>query len=183
MRDLGVEDAICIKELDAGIRCAWNFAWLNLKCHVEVKGEDRAFPLSDVFKKIDKSGHVRCVLCHKEINYGSKGSHALLAHCKTDIHKKKVCDLLGTHSIASLLSSEAGPSTSAPKQGPENIRQQCQAKLPTPIVNRIANSEVGIDLSAQHKQRHQHHSHNLICVLVHNLKCIFCCCRPWFLEC
>lgn len=137
-----MEDAICIKELDAGIRCSWNFTWLNLKCHVEVKGEDREFPLSDVFKKIDQTGHARCVLCHKEINYGSKGSHALLAHCKSDIHKKKVCDLLGTHSIASLLSSEAGPSTSAPKQGPENIRQQCQAKLPTPIVNRIANSEV-----------------------------------------
>lgn len=156
MRDLGEKDALLIKQLDAGIRCVWNFAWLKLEFHVEVKGEEKAFSLSDVFRKIDKKGHARCILCHKEINYGNKGSHALLAHCKTDIHKKKVCDLSGTQSIANLLPSETGTSTSAPNQGPENITQQCQGKLPTSIVNRIANSEVGIGLSAQHHQQHHH---------------------------
>ncbi|TKS69503.1 hypothetical protein D9C73_003568 [Collichthys lucidus] len=141
MRDLGVKDAIIIKQLDAGLRCSWSFAWLDLQYHVEVKGKEREFLLSDVFRKIEKVGHARCILCHKEINYGNKGSHALLAHCKTELHKKKVCDLSGTHNIASLLASDAGPSTSAPNQGPENIRQQCQPKLPTPIASRIANSE------------------------------------------
>jgi len=87
---------------------------------------------------------VRCILCHKEIHYANKGSHALLAHCKTEMHRKKVIDITTTHSVASLLDSETRASTSATNQCPENIRQQYQTKLPTPTVNRIANAEVGL---------------------------------------
>ena len=35
-------------------------------------------------KKIEKPGHAGCSLCCKEINDSTKGSHALLAHCKTE---------------------------------------------------------------------------------------------------
>lgn len=78
-------------------------------------------------------------MCCKEINYGNKGSHALLAHCKTEINQKKISDITTTHSVA----STSTPSTSAVVQGPDKIREKCQERLPTPIVLRIANAEVG----------------------------------------
>ena len=144
MNDLEQKDALVVKQVDAGIKCSWNWSWLKLKAKIEVKGAEHTFPLVDVFKKINKTGLARCILCQKEINYANKGSHALLAHCKTELHKKKVYNITTTHSVAPSFLPESEASTSALQQGPENIRQRSQAILPTPTVNRIANAEVGV---------------------------------------
>ena len=47
MRDLGQQDALTVKQLDAGLKCPWNWAWLKLD--FQVKGDMQPFPLSDVF--------------------------------------------------------------------------------------------------------------------------------------
>ena len=90
MNDLEEKVALVVKQVDAGIKCSWNWSLLKLDTKIEVKGAEHTFPLVDVFKKNYKKGLARCILCRKEINYANKGSHALLAHCKTELHKKKV---------------------------------------------------------------------------------------------
>ncbi|KAL1276270.1 hypothetical protein QQF64_035893 [Cirrhinus molitorella] len=145
MSVLGENDAALVKQLDAGLKCSWNWSWLKLEGKVSVKGQEVSFYLGDVFNKVNRQGFARCVLCHKYINYANKGSHALQAHCQTEIHKKKVEMIASTHSVASTVlpaSSSRNPvSQSQASQGPETIRQQCQGKIPVPVKNRIANSE------------------------------------------
>jgi hypothetical protein len=57
------------------------------------------FP-SHFFNTVDKKGYAGGVLCLKEINYANKGSHALLlAHCRTDVHRQKVYNVI-TYCVA-----------------------------------------------------------------------------------
>lgn len=79
---LGEKDAALIKQLDAGLKCSWNWSWLKLEGKVSVKGQEVSFRLGDVLNKINRQGFARCGLCHKHINYANKGSHALQAHCR-----------------------------------------------------------------------------------------------------
>lgn len=142
MSVLGEEEDALVKQLDAGLKCSWNWSWLKLEGKVLVKGQEVSFHLGEVFKKINRQGFARCVLCHKDINYANKGSHALQAHCQTEIHKKKVEMIASTHSVARTF-LPASSCQSQASQGPETIRQQCQGKIPVPVRNRIANAEVG----------------------------------------
>ena len=147
MSVFGEKDSAIIKQLDAGLKCSWNWSWLKLEGKVSVKEQEVSFHLGDVFIKINRQGFARCILCHKEINYANKGSHALQAHCQTNVHKKKVEMIASTHSVASSFlpaSARVNPaSQSQANQGLETIRQQCQGKIPVPVINRIANPEVG----------------------------------------
>ena len=101
MSVLGEKDAVVVKQLDAGIKCSWNWSWLKLEGKVTVKGQELSFHLADVFRNICKKGYACCILCQKDINYANKSSHALQAHCQTKVHKKKVQHnvtmMLGAH--------------------------------------------------------------------------------------
>lgn len=147
MSVLGEEDAGSVKQIDAGVKCSWKWSWLKLEGKITVKGQELSFHLGDIFKKIDRQGLARCVLCQKDINYSNKGSHALMAHVQTDIHKRKLEGIISTQSVASHFlpapESQGQASTSQTAPGPEKIRQQVQGKNPVPIVSRIANAEVG----------------------------------------
>ena len=135
MRELKEEDAIYVAQLDSGLRCRWSWAWLKIEVKTEVKGVQHSFPLSQYFKKIDKAGYSKCSLCLKEINYCNKGSHALLAHCQTEVHRQKVCTVMTTASVLPV------PTQSAPK-GPEAMRER--VRVPVPTFQRVANAEVCI---------------------------------------
>ena len=50
--------------MDASMKCSWKGAWLKLEPKIVL------FNLADVFKKINKPGFAKCVLCQKEISYG-----------------------------------------------------------------------------------------------------------------
>lgn len=134
-------------QLNAGLKCSWNWSWLKLEGKVSIKEQEVSFHLGDVFSKINRQGFARCILCIKDINDANKGSHALQAHCQTEVHKKKVQMIASAHSLASIFlpaSASQGPaSQSQTSQGPETIRQQCQGKIHVPVINRIANAEVG----------------------------------------
>lgn len=140
MSVLGEKDAAIVKQLDAGLKCRWNWSWLKLEGKVSIKGQEVSFHLGDVFSKINRQGFARCILCIKDMNYANKGSHALQTHCQTEVHKKKVQMIASTHSLASTFRPA---SQSQASQGPETIRQQCQGKIHVPVINRIANAEVG----------------------------------------
>lgn len=147
MSVLGEKDAAIVKQLDAGLKCRWNWSWLKLEGKVSIKGQEVSFHLGDVFSKINRQGFARCILCIKDMNYANKGSHALQTHCQTEVHKKKVQMIASTHSLASTFlpasASQSPASQSQASQGPETIRQQCQGKIHVPVINRIANAEVG----------------------------------------
>lgn len=89
MRVFGEKDAVIVKQLEAGIRCSWNWSWLKLESRVTGKGQVLSFHLPDVFRKISKQGFAHCILCQKDINDSNKGSHALQTHSQTEVHKKK----------------------------------------------------------------------------------------------
>ncbi|KAL2102116.1 hypothetical protein ACEWY4_001284 [Coilia grayii] len=144
MSVLGEEDAANVKRIDGGIKCSWKWSWLKLEGKVAVKGKELSFHIGDIFKKIDRQGLARCVLCQKDINYSNKGSHALMAHVQTDIHKRKLEVIMSTQSVAShFLPAPAsqGQGSMSTSPGPETVRQQVQGKMPVPIVSRIANAE------------------------------------------
>ena len=136
MRELKEKDSIYIAQLDSGLRCKWSWAWLKIEVTTNVKEVQHSFPLSQYFVKIDKVGYAKCNLCSKEINYSNKGSHALSAHCQTEVHRQKVCTVMTTGSVLPV------PSQSAPKAGPEAMR--ARVRLPVPTCHRVANAEVCI---------------------------------------
>ena len=58
------------------------------------------FSLSQLFCKIENPGFALCNLCKgKEINYGRKGSYALIAHVQTKKHLELVHNVITTHSV------------------------------------------------------------------------------------
>lgn len=136
MRELNEDDALYVQQLEVGQKCRWSWAWLKLEVKTEVKGVQHSFLLSQYFKKIDKAGYCKCRLCCKEINYGKKGSHALIAHCQTEVHKQKVSTILTTTSV---LPPDPVPTQSAPK-GPELMRER--VRRPVSVSQRVANAEV-----------------------------------------
>ena len=149
MSVLGERDALLIKQVDQGVRCPWNWSWQKVVGKVKVReGQEITFRIGDVFNKIHRPGMARCRLCYKDINYGNKGSHALLAHCGTDMHKNKVSTIATNQSVASCLLSERESQAAQPSQrpstsqGPEKVRQQ--VCVPVAPINRIANAEVGV---------------------------------------
>lgn len=98
------------------------------------EGSSAQLPAVTVFFKIDKAGYSKCSLCSKEINYSNKGSHALSAHCQTEVHRQKVCTVMTTASVLPVSSQ------SAPKAGPEAMR--ARVRVPVPTCQRVANAEV-----------------------------------------
>lgn len=66
----------------------------------------------------------------KEINYGTKRSHALMTQRQTKVHKQKVSTILTTTSV---LPPAPVPTQSAPK-GPELMRER--VRLPVPVFQR-----------------------------------------------
>ena len=138
MRELLEEDALRVARLETGIRCEWSWAWLKLETKMDFKGKSGVFPLSHFFKKLDKPGHARCTLCSKEVNDSTKGSHALLAHCKTEQHVAKVSTIMTTHSIF----ETTGLTRASPTQQGTVQQMRGTVKLPAPLVERVANAEV-----------------------------------------
>ena len=67
-----------IRLIDVNVKNAWRWQWLEEKV-----GDTY---LRDVFRKIEKPGFAYCVLCCKEISYGSQGIPALTNHV---LHGKK----------------------------------------------------------------------------------------------
>lgn len=111
---------------------------------MNIKGAAHTFPLSDFFKKADTPGHAKCILCVKAINYGSKGSHALLAHRQTECHKQRVCNILSTCSISVLqVSVNETPTAGAEvTPAPEKIREKIKMLLPS--IDPVTNAEVAV---------------------------------------
>ena len=137
MRELNEDEALSVKQVDLGCKCSWNWNWLKLEISTTIETKTHIFPLSHCIKKIDKNGHGRCTLCMREFNYSNRGSQALVAHCQTECHVRKLRDIITTRSVAPVLAEERP----APAQGPEKIREQILTPVPTS--DRIANAEVG----------------------------------------
>lgn len=139
MRELKEEDTMYVAHLDSGLRCRWSWTWLKVEAKAEVKGVQHSFLLSQYFfLKIDKAGYAKCSLCTKEINYSNKVSHALLAHCQTEVHRLKVCTIMTTASVLPVPTQSAV----APKE-PEAMRER--VRVPVPTFQRVASAEVCLD--------------------------------------
>ncbi len=84
MREFEEEDVLTVAQLEVGVRCKWSWSWLKLESRCDVKGKGMCVSIVTVKKIIiEKPGHARGSLCCKEINYATKGSHAIFAHCKS----------------------------------------------------------------------------------------------------
>ena len=148
MRNFEEDDAITVSPVESGVKCKWSWSWLRLDSKSNVKREEHVFPLSQFFQKIEKPGHARCCLCCKEINYSNKGSHALLAHCKTEKHSQKVVGIMTIQHTTTQSQSQQGPSTHGLSQqspsmlGPEQMRER--VKVPVLLFERVANAEVSV---------------------------------------
>lgn len=126
----------------AGVRCKWSWSWLKLEAALDIKGAEYIFPLSDFLKKkkkkVDTPGRAKCILCVKAINYGSKGSHAILAHCQTDRHKQRV-NILSSRSISVIqVPVSETPTAAAAKETPAS------ENIPMLLADRVKNAEVGV---------------------------------------
>ncbi|XP_076366910.1 uncharacterized protein LOC143255324 [Tachypleus tridentatus] len=118
------------------IKNKWNWQWLELK----VTLKNKTFPLKHFFKKDEEKGKAKCVICDKYCNYGSRGSIALVDHCKSSTHVKKVDVMLQTQSVKTLLQPPL--QEKPPSQEAEPVRSS--VKLAVPIFDRKANAEAMI---------------------------------------
>ena len=64
-----------------------------------------------------------------DINYANKGSHALQAHCQTQVHNKKVQMIASTHSGARILPASARVESCKPESSQPGARNN-QAAVP-----------------------------------------------------
>ena len=99
MRELGEKEALLVKQVDSGIRCSWSWAWLKLDATIEVKEHHTLSLFLTSSIQWIQMGMSGVTLCLKEINYATKGYHALLARCRTDVHMQKVYNVI-TCSVA-----------------------------------------------------------------------------------
>ena len=95
MREFDESEALTVQQVDKGCKTSWKWPWLKGETAIEVKGVKRNFKLSDLKTFFfEKKGCAKCTLCVKELNYGSRGLHALLAHCQSTIHTQRVASIV-----------------------------------------------------------------------------------------
>lgn len=75
---LNRSDEVDISALDKNVKNSWRWAWLEK----EVKG----VYLRDVIRKLRSSGKAYCIICSKELLYGSRGFKALVSHMESRKH-------------------------------------------------------------------------------------------------
>lgn len=145
MRVLTESDSLTLKKLEAKVSCRWKWEWLRLETKCEFGGSEYTFPLSRFFSKIEKAGFAKCNLCNgKEINYGKKGSHALIAHVKTKKHLDLINNVITTRSVAEEAAVE-GASTERPVASSNEIdRIRETVPISVPLKERVANAEVNL---------------------------------------
>ena len=62
----------------------WKWSWMEYT----VNCDGHVQRLGDTIRKLTKVGTAMCVLCDKEIKYGSRGRIALVQHVSKDNHQK-----------------------------------------------------------------------------------------------
>ena len=124
---------------------------------IEINGKNESFFLRDFFKKLDVSGKAKCMLCVKEINYGSKGVTALIEHAtKAKRHVEKCAQKCKNYSVMDMGILPASSSTSSssvttaqqvygihPSLVKQGVRHEQKQSL-VPMCDRISNAEVNI---------------------------------------
>ena len=65
-----------------------------------------------------------------DINYANKGSHALQAHCQTQVHKKKVQMIASTHSGARILPASVQQARVKPARGQKQSGSSARERSP-----------------------------------------------------
>ncbi len=124
------------RKVDGEIRNKWNWNWLEIK----VDQKSKSFPLKHFFRKDQEKGKAKCTVCDKYANYASRGSIALVDHCKSASHLKKVDIMLQTQSVKTLLQPPLQKEVSQPEEVEPSVRDT--VKLPVPVFDRKANAEV-----------------------------------------
>ena len=71
-------DEVDIRKIDEGMKNIWKWSWLER--------EVKETYLHESIRKIYKTGVAYCLVCQKEIVYGSRGFIALADHVKSDKH-------------------------------------------------------------------------------------------------
>lgn len=71
--------SVNVRMIDKGIKNPWRWEWLERK----VEG----IHLNECIRKLNKCGTCYCVVCGKELMYGSKGYVALERHVKSVKHQ------------------------------------------------------------------------------------------------
>ncbi|KAH3841773.1 hypothetical protein DPMN_115253 [Dreissena polymorpha] len=83
---INLKDAHKVKECDKSVKNKFNFKWLEKEIDVTIGGDTRKVSLGGDFVKLNCAGIAMCKLCHKQINYGSRGCVALEDHIKSSKH-------------------------------------------------------------------------------------------------
>lgn len=78
--DRGIDSAEIL--IDANCKNKFRWEWLETNVEGEI--------LSTNIRKVNKEGKVKCIVCDKLVNYGSRGKVAIADHVKSDDHKKRV---------------------------------------------------------------------------------------------
>ena len=92
MDALLVKEGSDVSQIDKTVRNKWRRAWLS-------ETGDDGKPVSSWCKKLKLPGACICVVCHKNIQYGSNGKKVLIRHQAEEKHKAAVRSLQHTASL------------------------------------------------------------------------------------
>lgn len=67
-----------VRSIDKNVKNPWKWEWLER----EVNGRF----VSESIRKLEKSGTAYCLVCQKELKYGSRGFVTLSDHLKSNTH-------------------------------------------------------------------------------------------------
>ena len=88
---LSKSDELKVREIDKGVKEPFSFAWLEKTVKIPMKGVDTEMKLREYIRKVDQRGMCACLACDlTTLNYGNRGSVALVGHTKTTKHMKNV---------------------------------------------------------------------------------------------
>lgn len=71
--------SVCVRDIDKEAKNPWRWEWLEK----QVEG----IYLREFIRKLSKCGGCYCIVCNKELAYGSRGFVALADHVKSAKHK------------------------------------------------------------------------------------------------
>jgi hypothetical protein len=83
------QDIFKLSEIDSSVKNKFKWDWLERQVEIKDENFQCSVYLVQCFRKVDIAGKAECIVCCDFINYGSRGSIALVDHVKSVKHVKK----------------------------------------------------------------------------------------------
>ena len=89
---LDISQEQIIQELEKNVKANWKWQWLQEDVEVVINfgcAKEKC-NIGEFERKVNMPGKMKCTLCDKFVNYGSRGKAAIKSHFTSDAHVQKL---------------------------------------------------------------------------------------------